>query len=121
MEDNLRTTQERLANVDEARRKLDVVAAEGARLEAKIAVLAAGAVARRDVSEIAQRVDEVAEGMKRTDETMRQLQLSSDLEELDDPPALLREEGDPGSSAVALEAAARPADEVAPEADEQGH
>lgn len=92
VEDNLRTTRERLANIDEARRKLDVVAAEVERLEAKIAALAEGAVARRDVSDIAQRVDEVAEGMKRTDETMRQLQLPPDLEEFDDPPALLREE-----------------------------
>ena len=92
IEDNLRTTRERLANIDEARGKLDVVAAEIERLEAKIAALAEGAVARRDVSEIAQRVDEVAEGMRRTDETMRQLQLPPDFEELDEPPQLLRDE-----------------------------
>lgn len=92
VEDNLRTTRERLANIDEARHKLDVVAAEIERLEAKIAALAEGAVARRDVSEIAQRVDEVAEGMRRTDETMRQLQLPPELEEFDEPPALLRDE-----------------------------
>jgi chemotaxis protein histidine kinase CheA len=92
VEDNLRTTRERLANIAEARHKLDVVAAEIERLEAKIAALAEGAVARRDVSEIAQRVDEVAEGMRRTDETMRQLQLPPELEEIDEPPALLREE-----------------------------
>jgi uncharacterized protein Yka (UPF0111/DUF47 family) len=69
-----------------------LVAAEVERLEAKIAALAEGSVARRDVSEIAQRVDEVAEGMRRTDETMRQLQLPPDFEELDEPPQLLREE-----------------------------
>jgi hypothetical protein len=44
------------------------------------------------VSDIAQRVDEVAEGMRRTDETMRQLQLPPEFEELEDPPPLLREE-----------------------------
>jgi hypothetical protein len=92
IEDNLRTTRERLANIDQARGKLDVVAAEIERLEAKIAALAEGAVARRDVSEIAQRVDEVAEGMRRTDETMRELQLPPEFEELDEPPQLLREE-----------------------------
>jgi len=92
IEDNLNTTRERLANVDEARSKLDVVAAEVERLEAKIAALAEGAVAHRDVSEIAQRVDEVAEGMRRTDETMRQLQLPPDFQDLDEPPELLREE-----------------------------
>jgi hypothetical protein len=92
LEDNLRTTRERLANIDDARGKLDLVAAEIERLEAKIAALAEGSVARRDVSEIAQRVDEVAEGMRRTDETMRQLQLPPDFEELDEPPQLLREE-----------------------------
>jgi hypothetical protein len=92
LEDNLRTTRERLANIDDARGKLDLVAAEVERLEAKIAALAEGSVARRDVSEIAQRVDEVAEGMRRTDETMRQLQLPPDFEELDEPPQLLREE-----------------------------
>lgn len=92
VEDNLQTTRERLSNIEEARHKLDVVAAEVERLEAKIAALAEGAVARRDVSDIAQRVDEVAEGMRRTDETMRQLQLPPELEELEEPPALLREE-----------------------------
>jgi len=92
VEDNLRTTRERLANIEEARRKLSVVAAEIERLEAKIAALAEGAVARRDVSEIAQRVDEVAEGMRRTDETMRQLQLPPELEVIEEPPPLLREE-----------------------------
>ena len=57
-----------------------------------IAALAEGSVAKRDVSDIAQRVDEVAEGMRRTDETMRQLQLPPELEDLDEPPQLLREE-----------------------------
>ena len=92
LEDHLQTSRERLGNIEEARRKLDLVAAEIERLEAKIAALAEGSVARRDVSEIAQRVDEVAEGMRRTDETMRQLQLPPDFEELDEPPQLLREE-----------------------------
>jgi len=92
LEDHLKTSRERLGNIDEARRKLDLVAAEIERLEAKIAALAEGSVARRDVSDIAQRVDEVAEGMRKTDETMRQLQLPPELEELDEPPPLLREE-----------------------------
>ena len=69
-----------------------MVAAEIERLEAKIAALAEGAVARRDVTDIAQRVDEVAEGMRRTDETMRQLQLPPELEDFDEPPQLLREQ-----------------------------
>jgi len=92
LEDHLATSRERLRNLEEARRKLDVVAAEIERLEAKIAALAEGSVARRDVTDIAQRVDEVAEGMRRTDETMRQLQLPPELEELEEPPQLLREE-----------------------------
>jgi hypothetical protein len=92
LEDHLRTSRERLANIDEAKRKLDVVAAEIERLEAKIAALAESSVARRDVSDIAQRLDEVAEGMRRTDETMRQLQLPPELEEIAEPPAMLREE-----------------------------
>jgi BMFP domain-containing protein YqiC len=92
VEDNLRTTRERLENIADARQKLDVVAAEIERLETKIAALAEGAVARRDVSDIAQRVDEVAEGMRRTDETMRQLQLPPQLEDFEAPPALLRDE-----------------------------
>ncbi len=92
LEDNLKTSRERLENIEEARRKLDVVAAEIERLEAKIAALAEGSVAKRDYSDIAKRVDEVAEGMRRTDETMRQLQLPPELEELEEPPPLLREE-----------------------------
>jgi len=92
LEDHLKTSRERLANLDEARRKLDLVAAEIERLESKIAALAEGSVARRDVTDIAQRVDEVAEGMRKTDETMRQLQLPPELEDLEEPPQLLREE-----------------------------
>jgi len=92
VEDNLRTTRGRLETIAEARRKLDVVAAEIERLEAKIAALAEAAVAHRDVPDIARQVDEVAEGMRRTDETMRQLQLPPGLEEFDEPPQLLREE-----------------------------
>ena len=92
LEDNLKTSRERLENIEDAKRKLDVVAAEIERLESKIAALAEGSVAKRDVSDIARRVDEVAEGMRRTDETMRQLQLPPELEELDEPPPVLREE-----------------------------
>jgi len=92
LEDHLKTSRERLANLEEAKRKLDLVAAEIERLEAKIAALAEGSVAKRDVTDIAQRVDEVAEGMRKTDETMRQLQLPPELEDLEEPPQLLREE-----------------------------
>jgi hypothetical protein len=92
LEDHLKTSRERLANLDEAKRKLDLVAAEIERLEAKIAALAESSVAKRDVTDIAQRVDEVAEGMRKTDETMRQLQLPPELEDLEEPPQLLREE-----------------------------
>ena len=92
LEDNLRTSRERLENIEEARRKLEVVAADIERSESKIAALAEGAVARRDVADIAQRVDEVAEGMRQTDATMRQLQLPPELEDFEEPPALLREE-----------------------------
>lgn len=92
LEDHLKTSRERLDNIEEARRKLDLVAAEIERMEAKIAALAESSVAKRDVTDIAQRVDEVAEGMRKTDETMRQLQLPPELEELDEPPRMLREE-----------------------------
>jgi hypothetical protein len=92
LEDHLQTSRERLGNIEEARRKLDLVAAEIERLEAKIAALAEGSVAKRDVTDIAQRVDEVAEGMRKTDETMRQLQLPPELEDFEEPPPLLREE-----------------------------
>ena len=92
LEDHLRTSRERLGNIDDARKKLDVLAAEVERLESKIAALAEGAVAKRDIQDIARRVDEVAEGMRATDETMRQLQLPPELEDFEDPPALLREE-----------------------------
>lgn len=92
LEDNLLTSRERLANIEEARRKLEVVAADIERAESKIAAIAEGAVAHRDISDIAQRVDEVAEGMRQTDATMRQLQLPPELEDFEEPPALLREE-----------------------------
>jgi len=91
LEDHIKTSRERIANIEDAHRKLQVVEAEIQRLESKIAALAEGSVAKRDVKDIATRVDEVAEGMKRTDETMRQLQLPPELEELDAPPKIVRE------------------------------
>ena len=92
LEDDLRTTRERAENIDDAERKLGVIIAEVERLESKIEAMAEGSVAKRDVSDIAKRVDEVAEGMKRTDETMRQLRIPSELEDLEEPPPMLREE-----------------------------
>ena len=78
------------ANVDDMRESPSLVLIE--RLEAKIAALAEGSVAKRDMGDLARRVDEVAEGMRRTDETMRQLQLPPELEELEEAPPMLREE-----------------------------
>ena len=92
LEDHLRTSRERVENIAEARRKLAVLSAEIERLEAKIAALAEGAVARRDIGDLARRVDEVAEGVRQTDETMRRLQLPPDIEDLEEPPLLLRDE-----------------------------
>ncbi len=92
LEDDLRTTRERADNIADAERKLGVIIAEVERLESKIEAMAEGSVARRDVSDIAKRVDEVAEGMRRTDETMRQLRIPAELDDLDEPPPMLREE-----------------------------
>jgi len=92
LEDHLRTSRERVDNIAEARRKLAVLSAEIERLEAKIAALAEGAVARRDIGDLARRVDEVAEGVRQTDETMRRLQLPPEIEDLEEPPQLLRED-----------------------------
>jgi len=91
LEDDLRTTRQRAENIEDAQRKLDVIVAEVERLESKIEALAEGSVAKRDLTDIAERVDEVAEGMKRTDETMRQLQIPAELDDLEDPPPMLRE------------------------------
>jgi SepF-like predicted cell division protein (DUF552 family) len=92
LEDDLRTTRERAENIEDSQKKLDIIVAEVERLESKIEAMAEGSVAKRDVSDIARRVDEVAEGMRRTDETMRQLQLPAELDDLEDPPQMLREE-----------------------------
>ena len=92
LEDDLRTTRERADNIADAERTLGVIIAEVERLESKIEAMAEGSVARRDVSDIAKRVDEVAEGMRRTDETMRQLRIPAELDDLDEPPPMLREE-----------------------------
>ncbi|MBU6275427.1 MAG: hypothetical protein KGQ61_02210 [Planctomycetes bacterium] len=92
LEDDLRTNKARLGNVEEAQRKLAVIVAEVERLESKIAALAESSVTPRDVGDLAKRVDEVAEGMRRTDETMRQIQLPPELDDIEDPPPLLREQ-----------------------------
>lgn len=92
LEDDLRTTRQRSENIEDSQKKLDIIVAEVERLESKIEAMAEGSVAKRDVSDIARRVDEVAEGMRRTDETMRQLQLPAELDDLEDPPQMLRDE-----------------------------
>jgi methyl-accepting chemotaxis protein len=89
--DHLATSRDRLENIAHSRRKLDIIVAEIERMEAKIAAIAESAVGKLDVDDIASRVDEVAEGMRRADETMRELQLPAQFEPLDEPPQLLRQ------------------------------
>lgn len=93
LEDNLETSQARLANCRRAQDNYELVQVELERLENKISTLSELAVNRHEPDFIAGQVEQVADSMVQTERTMTDLQFVTGLEPLDEQvPEMLRRE-----------------------------
>lgn len=93
LQDNLDTIQERIDNYKRAEGNFEFVELEINRLEHKIQSLAELAVNRQEPDFITDQVDQVADSMKQTEETMNELQFATGLERIDEEaPGLMEQE-----------------------------
>jgi chemotaxis protein histidine kinase CheA len=99
LEDNLRTSRDRLANLQRAHSNFDFVKLEIDRLENKIRSLSELAVNRQEPDYISGQVDQVATSMMETEKTMNELQFVTGFDTLDDSPPLLQSEVVPHAAA----------------------
>jgi hypothetical protein len=91
LEDNLETSRSRLVNLIKARENHELVRLEIERLENKIRGLSEMAVNRQEPEFISGQVDQVADSMLDTEQTMNELRFATGLEDLDaEAPQLLR-------------------------------
>ena len=84
LEDNLQTSQSRLANFLKARENHELVQLEIDRLENKIRTISEMAVNRQEPDFITSQVDSVASSMLETEETMQELDFATGLGSLDE-------------------------------------
>ena len=93
LQDNLETIQERIDNYRRAEENFEFVELEINRLEHKIQSLAELAVNRQEPDFITDQVDQVAESMKQTEQTMNELHFATGLDRVDEEvPELMHEE-----------------------------
>jgi hypothetical protein len=91
LQDNLETSQSRLANLAKAQENCQFIGLEIDRLENKIRSLSEMAINRQEPEFISSEVDHVATSMVDTERTMNELQFATGLTATDaEPPALLR-------------------------------
>ena len=91
LEDNLATSQERLANVKKAADNLQLIELQIDQLENRIRSLSEMAVNRQEPEFISSQVEQVASSMVQTEQAMNELRFATGLENLSDkPPTLLR-------------------------------
>ncbi|MBN1344532.1 MAG: hypothetical protein JXQ73_17715 [Phycisphaerae bacterium] len=96
LEDNLETSQTRLANFQKARDNHELVQVELDSLENKIRTLSELAINRQEPEFISGRVDQVVASMVQTEETMGELQFVTGLEMRDEAvPEMLPREATP--------------------------
>ncbi|HUS37841.1 MAG TPA: hypothetical protein VMX74_00230 [Pirellulales bacterium] len=92
LEDNLKTCQNRLANLDKARDNLEFVELEIGRLENKIKSLAELGINRQEPDFVSGQIDQVADSMLETEQTMNELEFATGLQDFDDEvPQLLQQ------------------------------
>jgi len=90
LEDNIATSQARLANLSKARDNYKLIEAQLDQLENKIRSLSEMAVNRQEPQFISGQVDQVAASMLQTEQTMNELQFATGLEAVsDETPQLL--------------------------------
>lgn len=91
LQDNLKTTQDRIANYRQAEANLQFVELELDRLENKIKSLAELAVNRQEPAYISDQIDQVAHSMLETEKTMNDLQYVTGLDDVHtEVPELMR-------------------------------
>ncbi|MDH3719634.1 MAG: hypothetical protein OES79_16050 [Planctomycetota bacterium] len=92
LQDNLKTCQDRLTNYRKARENLEFVELEIGRLENKIKSLAELAINRQEPDYVSSQIDQVADSMLDTEQTMNELDFATGLGDLDDEvPQLLQQ------------------------------
>lgn len=92
LEDNLKTCHDRLTNYRKARENLEFVELEIGRLENKIKSLAELAINRQEPDYVSSQIDQVADSMLDTEQTMNELDFATGLGDLDDEvPQLLQQ------------------------------
>jgi hypothetical protein len=84
LEDNLETCRARLTNLHKARENSELVEAEIERLENKIRSITEMAINRQDPQFVSGQVDQVAESLVHTEETMNELRFATGLDPTDD-------------------------------------
>jgi hypothetical protein len=84
LEDNLETCRARLANLHKARENSELVEAEIERLDNKIRSITEMAINRQDPQFVSGQVDQVAESLIHTEETMNELRFATGLDATDD-------------------------------------
>ncbi len=84
LQDNLETSQARLANLQKARENSELIEAEISRLESKISSITEMAINRQDPQFVSSQVDQVAGSLVSTERAMNELQFATGLDPFDD-------------------------------------
>jgi hypothetical protein len=89
LDDSISTAELRKENVEKARNNAEFVATELDRLENKIAAVTEMAVSHTDPDAMSSRIDAISEGISQTEETIRELQTITGVQDADTTPSIL--------------------------------
>jgi len=89
LDDSISTAELRKENVAKARNNAEFVATELDRLENKIAAVTEMAVSHTDPDEMSSRIDAISEGISQTEQTIRELQTITGVQDADTTPSIL--------------------------------
>jgi predicted nucleic acid-binding Zn-ribbon protein len=102
LQGNLDTCKSRLANLDKAQENYDLLQAEAENLEAKIQSVTEMAINRSDAGAITGQVEEITQGLVRTEQTINELGFATAPEVLDlSVPQILARDEAPAEGAEA--------------------
>jgi hypothetical protein len=108
LEDNLETCRGRLANFQKARENSELVEAEIERLENKIRSITEMAINRQDPQFVSGQVDQVAESLVQTEQTMNEIRFATGLDPIDDAAPSIMPRGPAADVEAGIPAAERP-------------
>ncbi len=89
LDDSISTAQLRKENMEKARNNAEFVQTELDRLENKIAAVTEMAVSHTDPDEMSSRIDAISEGISQTEQTIRELQTITGVQDADTTPSIL--------------------------------